>query len=243
DDPADLGDLSWLYNQLGSSRLAQGDFDGAATVFSKEFELSRRLGEKSPGAVVSATNWAQLTVYIRHEGAEVLRLLPPYRDLNESLGGDPRTSAFIDGLSAEAALLEGEHGAAERLMRRALEVLDGDRQFRDDWWTTAVTLHARALARLGRVDEAEVLLVRSQPDSARPGSDKACVHRFASLEVALLGGAAPPAMKRDLDDAVSLCRDVSPPVGGLSPGLALAASSVRAVLEAEEATEAEPPET
>ncbi|MEM1180451.1 MAG: hypothetical protein AAGM22_19055, partial [Acidobacteriota bacterium] len=225
----DLGDLSWLYNQLGTSLLAQGEYGRAATVFTKEFELTRRLGEESPSAIVSATNWAQLTVYVLSEGQRVLRLLPDYREMNDRHGGDPRTSAFIDGLLAEAALLEGEVETAERSARRAVERLDGDDGFRGGWRATAVTLHARALARLGRDAAARAALTTVAPLSDALDSEFACRFRLARLELLARapGADASEVDVSEIDAVVERCRAVSAPLDDLPPGLALAAAQAR----------------
>jgi len=183
----DQFDISWYYNQLGVAHMRQKSYGPAAAAFEATLFRDRTQPIRSREWITSATNAAQLQIYFLREGAPAISYLPEYLPFTEGeFGDDPLGYGFIQGLRAEAYLLEGNAAMAERVSFAALPRLTDDRAYRDGWYYMVVAMRARALGLLGRLDDGHALILEAKQelaDGAVAGTYATCVLGFAELSL------------------------------------------------------------
>lgn len=154
----DTDDLSWLYNQVGTAYFKKDDISKAINAFEKSFQLNRQSGIQSLDDITSATNLAQFQIYLDWDGLSPLEYLTDYLwpALNEF--GAPHVYAFIQGLRAEAALLNDDWVLAADSTQDGMPFIADNRSFRDGWYYEMAIMRARALTQLSRTEEARQFL-------------------------------------------------------------------------------------
>jgi len=120
-DPSDRTDLAADLNNLGRLHYDVGALDRAEDFFQQALDMWTRLGEENHVALVSRNLAATLTHQGRYE--EALGLRRRNLGLQRRLHGPESTqeAASLYGMGA-LHRLQGEPGAAEPLLRRALEI-------------------------------------------------------------------------------------------------------------------------
>lgn len=218
----DQFDISWYYNQLGVAHMRQKSYGPAVDAFEATLVRDRTQPVRSREWITSATNAAQLQIYFLREGAPAISYLPDYLPFTDGeFGDDPLRYGFVQGLLAEAYLLEGNAKLAERAAAAALPKLSTDRAFRDGWYYMVVAMRARALISLGQDDEARLVLTEAAKDIASgevAGTYSDCILGFAGmpLQQALADGSLAQqthaGLLKSCKDANAERADLPPPV-------------------------------
>lgn len=190
-EAAQLGDLSWYYNQRGSAYLRKRDYANATESFRHALDVVRSDRVRALTDVYTATNLAQFEIYFENNTAGAVDYLPQYlAAIGGELGDDPLQEGFILGLLSEAHLLQADLPEAETYAERARTVLEPYPDYRGGWYFDVSLMLARTLAWQGRQDEANALLADILP--AIPGIGNggelnalSCKYQVALIFVAL----------------------------------------------------------
>lgn len=180
---ADTDDMAWLHNQMGSVYFEQGKIDSAIKSFTASFELYRHQPIRSLSDITTATNLAIFQIYFARDGDAPLSYLPDYLGPSLEDLGAPDVYAFIQGLIAEAALLNSDWDLAIRATEDAIPHLRGNRSFRDGWYYNLVLMKVRALVQLGHIEKARLLLDPALEDFDQEADSNGWGMRACSMQV------------------------------------------------------------